>query len=86
MYTLSLLGGLTLDDGADPVSGPATQPVRLAVLVLLTVPEPRAVTRAKIVALLWPEHSARSGADPDGRRRLPSGPGERRASGGGPGL
>lgn len=61
MFSLRVLGGIALDGPSGPVSGPATQPVRLSVLVLLAVPELRPVTRDKIVALLWPEQSAQRG-------------------------
>lgn len=61
MFSLRVLGGIALDGPSGPVSGPATQPVRLSVLVLLAVPELRSVTRDKIVALLWPEQSAQRG-------------------------
>lgn len=61
MYSLRLLGGLSLEGPAGPVEGPAAQPVRLALLSLLAVPEDRPVTRDRVVAFLWPEQSARRG-------------------------
>lgn len=61
MYTLHLLGGASLEGPAGPLSGPAVQPGRLALLVLLAVPASRAVPRDKLVALLWPERSASRG-------------------------
>lgn len=58
MFSLRLLGGLALDDPSGPVSGPATQPARLALLAVLAVPEARSVSRDKLAALLWPETSS----------------------------
>ncbi|MEW5928077.1 MAG: BTAD domain-containing putative transcriptional regulator [Gemmatimonadota bacterium] len=58
MFSLELFGGASLADGRGPVSGPAAQRHRLALLALLaTAPGCRA-SRDRLVALLWPESDA----------------------------
>ena len=65
MISIRLLGGLSIARDSGPITGPAAQPVRLALLAVLAVPEPRPVSRDKLVGLLWPD------TDPArGRRNL----------------
>lgn len=65
MISLRLLGGLSIARDSGPITGAAAQPVRLALLAVLAVAEPRPVSRDKLVGLLWPDtDSAR------GRRNL----------------
>ena len=59
--SIHLLGGATLRDGTGPLAGPAAQRHRLALLALLAVASPRAVSRDRLVALLWPERTERRG-------------------------
>ena len=56
MFRLRLLGGASLarDDGS-PVAGRAGQRHRLALLALLATAPGRALSRDKLVGLLWPE-------------------------------
>lgn len=64
MPSLRLFGGASLLGDRGPVSGPAVQRHRLALLALLaTAPEGKA-SRDRLVALLWPE------SDGAGARRL----------------
>ncbi|HEV2735169.1 MAG TPA: hypothetical protein VGV85_10035, partial [Longimicrobiaceae bacterium] len=55
MFSLELLGGATLGDERGPVSGPAVQRHRLALLALLAVAPGGKTSRDRLVALLWPE-------------------------------
>lgn len=55
VFTLRLLGGLSLDGDGASLTGPAVQRHRLGLLALLAVARSRAPTRDKLMALLWPE-------------------------------
>lgn len=55
---LRLFGGAILEVDGGVVTGAAAQRHRLALLALLSVPEPRPVARDRIVAMLWPESDA----------------------------
>jgi TolB-like protein/DNA-binding SARP family transcriptional activator len=57
MFNLRLLGGTVLEGEDGPLTGPATQRHRLALLALLAVGYPRAWSRDKLVAFLWPERA-----------------------------
>ena len=61
MVSLRLLGGLSISRDDGPITGPAVQPSRLALLAHLAVPEPRTVSRDRLIALLWPDHDAARG-------------------------
>jgi len=54
-FTLRLFGGATLAGEQGPLSGPAVQRHRLALLALLAGAWPRPVSREKLMAWLWPE-------------------------------
>lgn len=54
-FSLKLLGGAALAGEHGLLSGPAVQRHRLALLALLALARPRAVSRDKLVAWLWPE-------------------------------
>src|SRR4051812_47116904 len=56
MIRVHTLGGLSVRDGdGKPITGPAAQPRRLAILALLARAGERGVSRDKILALLWPD-------------------------------
>jgi TolB-like protein/DNA-binding SARP family transcriptional activator len=55
MITLRLFGGISLESAEGPVSGRATQRRRLALLALLAAAPTGAVSRDRIIALLWPD-------------------------------
>ena len=55
MPAVVLLGGATLSAEGHPLAGPATQRHRLALLALLALAHPRAVSRDRLAAYLWPE-------------------------------
>ena len=55
MYTLRLLGSPSLDGPDGPVAGRAALRQRVALLALLAVEHPRAISRDTLVADLWPE-------------------------------
>ena len=55
MFTLRLLGGLTLVTEHDQPVGRAAQRLRLAVLAVLASRPGVAITRDKLLALFWPE-------------------------------
>lgn len=61
MVSLRLLGGLSISRDDGPITGPSAQPSRLALLALLAVPEPRSVSRDKLVGWLWPDHDGTRG-------------------------
>lgn len=56
MLLLRLLGGVSLEDESEPLRGRAVQRRRLALLVVVALEHPRAVSRDKLIAWLWPEH------------------------------
>lgn len=58
VLSLRLLGGVTLSDSSGPIPSRALQRRRLAVLVVLVAAEGRAVSRDKLVGLLWPDADA----------------------------
>jgi DNA-binding SARP family transcriptional activator len=65
MVTLQLFGGLTVEGPAGPITGPAVQRKRLALLALLATAPGQGLSRDKLLAYLWPE------ADPErGRHQL----------------
>lgn len=53
--SLQLFGGASLEDDGGGVTGPAVQRHRIALLALLAVSPSGAMTRDKLMALLWPE-------------------------------
>lgn len=55
MVTLRLLGGVSLLDDAEPVTGPAAQRHALAILALLATSPGNRMSREKMVGYLWPE-------------------------------
>ena len=55
MYFLHVLGGLSLTTAAEPVTGRATQRRRLALLTILATSRAQAVSRDKLLGLLWPD-------------------------------
>jgi DNA-binding SARP family transcriptional activator/Tfp pilus assembly protein PilF len=59
-FSLKLLGGVVLTGAEGPLSGPAAQRHRLALLALLAAARPRAVSRDKVMAMLWPERETES--------------------------
>jgi DNA-binding SARP family transcriptional activator len=65
MFTLRLLGSVSLEGPDGPVTGRAAMRQRIALLALLAVEHPRPLSRDKLVADLWPE----SGTD-DARHLL----------------
>lgn len=58
MVSLRLFGGASLEGVDGALTGPAAQRHRLALLALLALPPARALTRDKLMALLWPERDA----------------------------
>jgi DNA-binding SARP family transcriptional activator/tetratricopeptide (TPR) repeat protein/TolB-like protein len=63
MPRLKLFGSPVIEGEESPVTGPASQRHRVALLALLAVSHPGGSTRDKLAALLWPErgtHHARS--------------------------
>lgn len=59
MVSLELLGGASLEAEEGPLTGPAAHRHRLALLALLATSPSRALTRDKLISLLWPERDAR---------------------------
>ena len=57
-FSLKLLGGVALAGERGPLSGPAVQRHRLALLALLATARPRTVSRDKLLAWLWPERDS----------------------------
>lgn len=55
MFEVKLLGGASIEGPAAPLSGPAVQRHRLALLALLAAAHPGGSSRDKLGALLWPE-------------------------------
>ncbi len=58
MISLRLLGGASLESDGAALRGPAAQRHRLALLSLLCVSHPRALSRDKLVGYLWPGRDA----------------------------
>ena len=58
MFTLKLLGALSLQSSAFSVPREAQQKRRLALLALLAVGENRGISRERLQSYLWPESSA----------------------------
>jgi len=58
MVCLKLFAGASLQSDQGPVSGPAAQRRRLALLALLAASHPRALPREKVLACLWPERDS----------------------------
>ncbi len=56
MFTLRLLGSASLDGPDGPVSGRAALRQRIALLSLLAVEHPRALSRDRLLASLWSEN------------------------------
>jgi DNA-binding SARP family transcriptional activator len=57
-FSLRLLGCPGIDGDAGPLTGPIVQRRRLALLAPLALAQPRAVSRDKLLAYLWPEDDA----------------------------
>ncbi|MGH7480988.1 MAG: BTAD domain-containing putative transcriptional regulator [Longimicrobiales bacterium] len=55
MISLRLLGGLALEGDEGPLTGPAAQRHRRALLALLATSRSRGVSRDRLLAYLWPE-------------------------------
>lgn len=55
MYTLRLLGGVSLDGPSGPLSGRAVQPRQSALLAILGAARDKGCSRERVVGLLWPE-------------------------------
>jgi TolB-like protein/DNA-binding SARP family transcriptional activator/Flp pilus assembly protein TadD len=55
MLQLRLFGGVRLEDASGSIGGRAAQKRRLALLAVLAS-SPGAVTREKVIGLLWPDH------------------------------
>lgn len=64
MFTLKLLGGVTLDGREGPLTGRVAQKRRLALLALLAMSRRQSLAREKLAALLWPD------SDPERARHL----------------
>src|SRR5829696_4982292 len=60
MFSVQLFGGLSLKGARGPITGPAAQRLRLALLALLAVHRD-GVSRDKLVAYLWPERDSKHG-------------------------
>jgi serine/threonine-protein kinase len=60
MFTLRLLGGVSLAGPSGPLSGRAVQRRQLALLALLGGSRTGSLSRDKITALLWPESPSKS--------------------------
>lgn len=61
MVFLKLLGGVSLETPAGPVTGPAAQRRRLALLARLALARGQGVSRDALIAALWPEQSGDRG-------------------------
>lgn len=61
MFTLRLLGSPSIEHSDGPVTGPATQRRRIALLALLASHADPGISRDKLLALLWPELDAERG-------------------------
>ena len=60
MFSLRFLGGASIAGPDAPITGPAAQRHRLALLALLVGAQPGGMSRDKLVAYLWPERDAPS--------------------------
>jgi DNA-binding SARP family transcriptional activator/Tfp pilus assembly protein PilF len=60
MYSLRLFGGMTLESPSGPLSGPALQKRRLALLAMLAAARGTGWSRDKLMAYLWAEHDEAS--------------------------
>lgn len=58
MVSLKLFGGASLEAEGRRLTGPAAHRHRLALLALLAASPSRALTRDKLISLLWPERDA----------------------------
>ncbi|TFH19803.1 MAG: hypothetical protein E4H03_13290, partial [Myxococcales bacterium] len=58
MIVLKLFAGIAIEGHERPLSGRAAQRHRLALLAMLAASQPRAVSRDKLIAHLWPENDA----------------------------
>jgi DNA-binding SARP family transcriptional activator/TolB-like protein len=58
MIALRLFGGASLESDGRALTGPAAQRHRIALLALLAASHPRALTREKVMASVWPERDA----------------------------
>jgi DNA-binding SARP family transcriptional activator len=56
MFTLRLLGGVSLDSPEGRLTGPVHQPRRLAVLAMLAACGDQGCSRDRLVGYLWPEN------------------------------
>lgn len=61
MQRLKLLGGISIETDAGPLTGRAVQRRRLALLALLAAARPRGASRDRLIALLWPEADGENG-------------------------
>ena len=61
MISLRLFGGFSAAGDVNVLTGRAAQRHRLALLALLAVEQPRALSREKVIGCLWPETSMRHG-------------------------
>jgi DNA-binding SARP family transcriptional activator/TolB-like protein len=61
MLRIHVLGGMTVCRDGVPLTGPATQPRRLAVLALLARSGTRTTTRDKLIDLVWPDAPGEGG-------------------------
>ncbi len=57
MFSLKVLGALTLDSNNGPVPPAARQKRRLGLLAILAIAGPRGASRERVQAYLWPESS-----------------------------
>jgi DNA-binding SARP family transcriptional activator len=57
-FSLKLFGGIALTGEHGPLTGPAVQRHRLALLALLATARSRSVSRDKLLAWLWPERES----------------------------
>ena len=55
MFHLEILGGATIRGPEGPLSGPAVQRQRMALLAILAVADDPGVSRDRILGILWPE-------------------------------
>ncbi len=60
MFILNVLGGATLEGPDGPVGGQPAQKRRIALLALLAMSRGTRLSRAKLIAYLWPERDEAS--------------------------